>query len=277
MSAEPAGSFSVTVPAHGDETLLDATLSSLVTGDESPPRCSWSSIPTIPGRARWPNAPPRATLSSSRSSRIGRIPALVFGDRSRPARRDRAGRDRVGVPDGRGQPYEVVIVVEADDPVTREVAERVATATGRIVNVVVQAALEDAVTGEPTGARTWPPCACRRLPVTPPMPPPVAAKQVAGHVAARCPTAALGRARLVGVAAAAAAVAAAINTGSPLYLLYVGVSFLLAAIAWTTLVWMVNAWRTPAALVESGLSGTALAPAALVFVDSPGPPRGGRP
>ena len=36
MSAEPAGSFSVTVPAHGDLALLDATLSCLATGDESP-------------------------------------------------------------------------------------------------------------------------------------------------------------------------------------------------------------------------------------------------
>jgi cellulose synthase/poly-beta-1,6-N-acetylglucosamine synthase-like glycosyltransferase/4-amino-4-deoxy-L-arabinose transferase-like glycosyltransferase len=85
------------------------------------------------------------------------------------------------------------------------------------------------------------------------------AKQAAGQIAARLPYRVLGR--LLAVAAAATAVAVAINTGSPLYLLYVGVSFTLSAIAWTTLVWMVSAWRTPAALVESGLSGEALAPA----------------
>src|SRR5215208_3922980 len=36
MSSAPVGSFSVTVPAHGDETLLDATLAGLMTGDELP-------------------------------------------------------------------------------------------------------------------------------------------------------------------------------------------------------------------------------------------------
>jgi hypothetical protein len=36
MRTEPAGSFSVTVPAHGDEVLLDATLSSLLTTDDAP-------------------------------------------------------------------------------------------------------------------------------------------------------------------------------------------------------------------------------------------------
>jgi cellulose synthase/poly-beta-1,6-N-acetylglucosamine synthase-like glycosyltransferase len=37
------------------------------------------------------------------------------------------------------------------------------------------------------------------------------------------------------------------------YLLYLGISLLLSGIAWTNLVWMVSAWRTPGSLADSGL------------------------
>jgi glycosyltransferase XagB len=267
-------SFSVTVPAHRDEAVLEATVSEFVTDDD--------------------------------------------------------------------QPFEVVIVVDADDPATRKVAERVANRHPHLVNVVVEATLVEPITREPPGARAWsavrvPPLrlpavrlptlrlpavrlpavrlpavrlpavrlpavrlpavrlpavrlpalrlpALRvpalRVPAVPALRLPtvrlptvrlpagaldaartarLAAKQVAGQIAARLPYPVIGR--VLAVVAAATAVALAINTGSPLYLLYVGVSFVLAAIAGTTLVWMLNAWRTPAALLESGLSGADLAPA----------------
>ncbi len=275
MSSAPAGSFWVTVPAHGDETLLDATLSSLATGDESPsevlvvvdtddPRtrevaeraaarhpelvelvdeAADFDLPIAEGSdGGWPDSPASfsVTVPAQRDETV--LEAIVsehLTDEDRPS--------------------EVVIVVEAEDPVTREVAERVADRHRTLVNVVVHAALVDAITGQPAGTRSWPAVRVPAAASDAAHAAARAAKQVAGHVAARMPYRVLGR--LLAVAAAAAAVAAAINTGSPLYLLYVGVSFLLAAIAWTTLVWMVNAWRTPAALMESGLSRQALAAA----------------
>src|SRR2546430_1201865 len=60
-------------------------------------------------------------------------------------------------------------------------------------------------------------------------------------------------------AAAVAAFAAAAQVVSFVYLLYIGVSLVLGAIAWTTLVWMLYAWRTPASLADSGLGRQDLA------------------
>jgi cellulose synthase/poly-beta-1,6-N-acetylglucosamine synthase-like glycosyltransferase len=285
MSSEPAGSFSVTVPAHGDERLLDATLSSLVTGDESAsevlivvdtadprtrevaervaarhrelvelvdeagqlasPRAkeswlalrgaatSWWSIRASPGIALTAAA---AWGLWQRVHARGRVDAEGSFSVTIPAHRDErvleATVSQLGTGDDR--PSEVIIVVATDDPGTREVAERVAHRHRHLVNVVARTALIDPVTGG-------------------------AAKQVARHIGARLPYRALGR--LLASVAAATVVAVSVRSGSPLYLLYLGVSFFLTAIAWTTLVWMVNAWRTPAALVESGLSCADLAPA----------------
>ena len=221
MSSEPAGSFSVTVPAHGDETLLAATLSSLVTGDESP-----SAVLVLVD-----NDDPRSREAAGRAA--VRHPKLVeVVDEGRagsfsvtvPAHRDEPLLEATvsQLVTGDDRPSEVVIVVGAEDPDTLEVAERVAHRHRHLVSVVARAPASSA----------WP--------------------------AVRVPMAALGR--VLALVTAAAGVAVAINAGPPLYLLYVGVSFVLTAIAWITLVWMVSAWRTPAALVDSGLSGTALAP-----------------
>ena len=414
MSAEPEGSFSVTVPAHGDETLLEATLADLMTGDELPAEvlvvvgaddqrtrdaaqraagrhpelvevvdeaCASDGIPgeasyrhrqgrsshgrlgSGAGKESWPALRDAATVwwsarasppvglaaaaagrllergrdlglvglqafvaaaavvvATLRAGSLGYLPfaalsfvlaviawkavvRIVDAGRapSSPAETDRCADDLEGtasfsvtvaaqrdeaaldamvsefVTDD-DQPFEVVILVDSDDPATREVAERVANRQPQLVNVSVEAArTSHAMTGEPPGTRAWP---TLRVPAVrvptlhlPPVRlPPVrlpaaafdaarvtdlAAKRVAGYVAAHVPRRALGR--LVAAAAVVAVVTAAINTGSPFYLLYVGVSFLLTAIALTTLVWMVNAWRTPAALVESGLSGAAVA------------------
>jgi glycosyltransferase XagB len=354
MSSEPAGSFSVTVPAHGDERLLDATLLSLVTGDGSPSEVlvvvdtddpktraaaervaarhpelvdvvdeaaqghfassrakEWGlalrAAMTVGWRTR---ASPGVALAAAAAGRllvrvlqltlVG-LPAVVAGAAVVAAtlqasslayvpfvavsfvlaaiawkasvravhawrgRRSLARTDRIGDPvdaadffsvtvpahrdealleatvsqlvTGDDRPSEVIVVVGTDDPKTREVAERVAQRHPHLV-VVARAALAHPIAGH---------AAVR------------AAKQVAGQIAARLPYRTLGR--LLAFVAAATVVAVSIRSGSSFHLLYVGVSFVLAAIAWTTFVWMVNAWRTPAALVESGLRGEVLAPA----------------
>jgi glycosyltransferase XagB len=61
-------------------------------------------------------------------------------------------------------------------------------------------------------------------------------------------------------AVVAVALAARLHTASFLYPLYTGVSLLLGAVAWTTLLWMLHAWRTPASLVESAMKGDHLDP-----------------
>jgi cellulose synthase/poly-beta-1,6-N-acetylglucosamine synthase-like glycosyltransferase len=51
------------------------------------------------------------------------------------------------------------------------------------------------------------------------------------------------------------------HTASLLYILYIAVSLVLGAVAWTTLIWMLHAWRTPSSLVESRLAHDDLEPA----------------
>jgi cellulose synthase/poly-beta-1,6-N-acetylglucosamine synthase-like glycosyltransferase len=287
MSTEPAGSFSVTVPAHGDEELLEATLASLVAGDESPSAVLVvvdTDDPTTCGAAERAAARhPELVELVDHGDHVDTAPSFSV---TVPAHRDEALLEAmVSEFTGEACPSEVVIVVGADDPGTREVAERVAERHPLLVNVVVEAALADQTGGEPPGTRAWPALRVPTVRVPTVRVPTVrvptlrvptlrvptvrvpttavaagrAAKQVAGTIAARLPYRALGR--LLALVAAATVIVVSVRSGSPLYLLYVGVSFVLAAIAWTTLVWMVNAWRTPAALIESGLSRQALAPA----------------
>jgi cellulose synthase/poly-beta-1,6-N-acetylglucosamine synthase-like glycosyltransferase/4-amino-4-deoxy-L-arabinose transferase-like glycosyltransferase len=63
------------------------------------------------------------------------------------------------------------------------------------------------------------------------------------------------------LSAAAAAEARWINSGLFLYLLYIGVSLLLGGMAATTLIWMMDAWRTPESPAERGMKGVQLDPA----------------
>jgi cellulose synthase/poly-beta-1,6-N-acetylglucosamine synthase-like glycosyltransferase len=51
-----------------------------------------------------------------------------------------------------------------------------------------------------------------------------------------------------------------IRPASLLYLLYVGQSLAIGTIATTTLIWMLDAWRTPASFAEGGLEGDGLEP-----------------
>src|SRR5215218_6497970 len=203
-SVQPSDSFSVTVPAHRDEAVLEATLSGLCASDRPP----------------------------------------------------------VGV----------AVVVGGHDRATREVAERVADRHPELV-VVVDPALFGVMSGEVGHAHGWIAAVRDR----------VAGRAIVDHVArltapalARAERALRGGARsahalglrhrraafgLLTVLAAGVVIAAAIHSAWVLYLLYVGASFALGAIAWTTLVWMINAWRTPASLAESRLRGADLEPA----------------
>ena len=63
------------------------------------------------------------------------------------------------------------------------------------------------------------------------------------------------------LSATAAAEALWIHSGLFLYLLYIGVSLLLGGMAATTLVWMMDAWRTPESPVERGMKGVDSDPA----------------
>jgi cellulose synthase/poly-beta-1,6-N-acetylglucosamine synthase-like glycosyltransferase len=62
------------------------------------------------------------------------------------------------------------------------------------------------------------------------------------------------------LATTAAGAAAWLGAGSLLYLAYIGVCLLLSAVAWTTLVWMLNAWRTPRSLAQGRLKEDDLEP-----------------
>ena len=223
MSSEPGGSFSVTVPAHGDERLLNATLSSLVTGDESP--------------------------------------------------------------------SEVLVVVDTDDPRTREVAERVAARHRELVEVVDEAALCDVMPGAGSygdghvrlrdehlasrrakeswlalrGAATswWSTRASPAVALT---------AAAAGRLLVR-----VSHLTLVGLpalVAGAAVVAATLQASSLGYVPFVAVSFVLAAIAWKASVRTVHAWRAPRSLAQAdGIGGGS---AGLVLSDCSGPSRRAR-
>jgi cellulose synthase/poly-beta-1,6-N-acetylglucosamine synthase-like glycosyltransferase len=131
---------------------------------------------------------------------------------------------------GDDRPSEVLVVVGTDDAEAREVADQAAARRPGLVAVVDEAEFYDKATG------------VRRF------------DWVAEHVPWRHVV------RLLAIAAAVA-VTVSIQSASFVSLLYVGVSLVLGLIAWTTLVWMVHAWRTPDSLAESGLSHGSLEPA----------------
>ncbi|HVM67836.1 MAG TPA: glycosyltransferase [Acidimicrobiales bacterium] len=58
------------------------------------------------------------------------------------------------------------------------------------------------------------------------------------------------------VAICAVLVAAFGVTARPFYFLYIATSIALSLVCWTTLVWMLDAWRTPQAVERTGLSAT---------------------
>jgi glycosyltransferase XagB len=140
----------------------------------------------------------------------------------------------------REYPLAEVLLVVGNDPVAYEVAERAAERHPDVVNVVVDAGLFELMAGErrareregsgrASRAATW------------------LARSLARGKARRALVGALGIALVVAI------VAESIDTASFLYILYISVSLMLGAVAWTTLVWMLHAWRTPVSLAESRL------------------------
>src|SRR4051794_37302725 len=111
-------------------------------------------------------------------------------------------------------PSEILVVVGDGDLEARLAAEQAAVRHPRLVEVIAESGIFDV--------------------------PAVRQRSVAGRIpwlAVACSAALI---------AVAAVVAASIQSGTFVYLLYMSVSLTLAVIASTTLVWMLYAWRTPA-------------------------------
>jgi glycosyltransferase XagB len=66
---------------------------------------------------------------------------------------------------------------------------------------------------------------------------------------------------LLAVTVAVSDLVVANHVASSLYLLYVGISVVIGAVAWTTLLWMLDAWRTPVSLDRSRLDRDDVEPA----------------
>jgi glycosyltransferase XagB len=133
-----------------------------------------------------------------------------------------------------------VRLVAGDDARSREVAKRAAERHPGVVNVVVDIGLFELMSGQREAAGPDGRGRASR-----------AATWVASALARQETRRAL--VSLLALALAAASVVASVNTASFLYVLYMAVSLLLGTIALTTLIWMLHAWRTPAALTESRL------------------------
>jgi glycosyltransferase XagB len=237
-----AASFSVMVPAPPDAAELEATLGRLMMADDPP---SEVVVLVGPGDTRAREAAEQVAADS---------PALVtvvdegVAFEAEPEQAVPFSVMVPGPPDdaeleatlGRlmmadDPPSEVVVLVGPGDARARAAAEQVAARHPLLVTVADEAAVFEAEN---------PP----RLP-----------RRGFDWAAARLPW----RAALwvAAVTAAAVAVAASIQAGLFVYALYVGVSLALAAIAFTTLTWMLYAWRTPAALARSRLTDDNLSPA----------------
>jgi cellulose synthase/poly-beta-1,6-N-acetylglucosamine synthase-like glycosyltransferase len=141
-----------------------------------------------------------------------------------------------------------------DDPAARAVAERVADRQPELVKVIVDGAHFDLMSGDTVVSED------------------AKLRRAGTAMRSRCESLAALASRsirdaphaLVGVLALVAGAvftATWIHTTSLLYFLYIAVSLALGAIAWTTLVWMLHAWRTPSSLVESRLAHDDLAAA----------------
>jgi len=137
----------------------------------------------------------------------------------------------------KARPLAEVLLVVGRDPRVRAVAERAVGRHPGVVKVVEDDGLFELMSGERRRGRPgW-------------------ASRTATWVAAALARRETRRSLVVllGIAVATAIVAASVNTASFLYVLYIVVSLVLGGVALTTLVWMLHAWRTPAALADSQL------------------------
>jgi cellulose synthase/poly-beta-1,6-N-acetylglucosamine synthase-like glycosyltransferase len=220
-----AGSFSVMVPAPRDQGELEATLARLTIGDD-PPSEVLLAVADGDDRAR--------AVAEDAAARHPTLVTVV--DEAAAFEPEPAASFSVMVPAphergeleatlarlliGDDPPSEVLLVVADGDAQARAVAEQVAASHPGLVTVI-----DEAAAFEPEIHAT--------------------------HLRAR----ALRRGgALLAAAAGLAAVVASIQAGWFVYLLYVSSSLALAAIAWTTLVWMLYAWRTPTSLAGSRLA-----------------------
>jgi glycosyltransferase XagB len=247
---QPVRSFSVMVPAPHDAAELEATLARLLMADD-PPSEVLVAVGTDDAEARVVAAD--AVASRPDLVKVVDEAELLDIDVGAPAATPDPDADddlepgasfSVMVPAphdaaeleatlaclvmGDDPPSEVLVVVGTGDAQSRAVAEHAAAARSGLVTVVDEETLFEGKTGKSVGRRA------------------------VEAVAARVPWRAV--ARLGSIAVVAALVLLSIQIASFVYLLYVGMSLALGAIAWTTLVWMLHAWRTPASLTESGLS-----------------------
>ena len=139
---------------------------------------------------------------------------------------------------GDDPPSELLVVVADGDVEARAVAEQVAARHPGLVTVIDEAVFFAPETRARPAVRAF------------------------DGIAAHLPRRALRRGGAgLAVVTGLVAVAASIQAGWFVDLLYVGASLALAAIAWTTLVWTLHAWRTPASLVASRLARDGVAPA----------------
>ncbi|HEX4717387.1 MAG TPA: glycosyltransferase [Thermoleophilaceae bacterium] len=250
---EPIVSFSVMVPAPHDAAELEATLARLLMGDDRPSEVLIAvgtdddearhvaadaaarrpGIVTVVDEAELldidvaPPAPapsPEPSIVDVEPEPRSSFTVMVPGPHDAAELEETLARLMLGD----DPPAEVLVVVGAEDASARAVAEHAATTHPRLVRVLDEDELFDERTTEP------------------------AARRAVGWLGAHVPWKPL--VRIAAVAALVATVLLAIKTGTFVYLLYAGVSLTLAAIAWTTLVWMLHAWRTPASLAQSGLS-----------------------
>jgi glycosyltransferase XagB len=238
-----ADSFSVMVPAPSEQAELEATLARLLMGDDPP-----SEVLVVVGDG---DTEARGVAEKVAACHPGLITVVDEAEAFEP---EAAPSFTVMVPAPREQaelettlarllmgdnpPSEVLVVVADGDAEARSVAEQASDRHPRLVTVVDEAAAFE--------------------PESPARP----ATRAFERAAAQLPRRALRRGgAALAIAAGLVVVAASIWAGAFVFLLYVGASLALAAIAWTTLVWMLYAWRTPAALAGSRLTRDAVAPA----------------
>jgi cellulose synthase/poly-beta-1,6-N-acetylglucosamine synthase-like glycosyltransferase len=249
------GTFSVTVPAQRDEAMLEETLSRLMTADEPP-----SEISLVVGTGDRETREVAERVARRHPKLVNVVvEAPLFGLMT-------GGRAGARASPAIALPQALPGAARAAAEAARKAAERAAARASPAI--ALPQALPGAARAVAEAARKAAERAAARASpaIALPQALPGAARDLAGaarnaaeQAAARLSSRLV--VRVLAILAVAGLAVVALNTRSPLYLLYIGVSFVLAAIAWTTLVWMVSAWRTPGSLLDSGLPRAGLAPA----------------
>lgn len=224
---EARGSFSVTVYRQREEAELEATVSRLVAGGHRPSEVLIVVGSDDPGT--------HAVAERVAGRHAGLVKVVVEGAPS-----------DVMTGEVRARASPAVVLARTARATGRALDRGANQVAGRLVPALVRRVLMPALVGAARPARGLVLGALVGLQALA-----AGAARLARELARRAPRRAL--IGLLGVAAVAAAVAASMQTVWFVYLLYLGVSLLLGGVAWTNLVWMVSAWRTPGSLADSGL------------------------